>query len=338
MIKFSKFLASLAIVFGMCGSISAQTAVETTRVFDNLYFGPKVGVSTNLHFNPVFPVNTSVGFKFGKMVNPVLGFNVDGTMLFGSADYKGNRWSYKNAVRGTNLGGNVTLDLPNMFGTQKNRAFTVMTETGLGWFHSFNNGSDQNDLSAKTGIIGAWNISKAIQFYVEPAIYWNLTPNDATPYFNSSNAQFAVEIGFNYRFKNKNGKRGFVYYNVGTMNDSINNLRSQLEDSKAKAAKVVNTVIHDTVYVEQPVQFFAQGDYTLNNDSVYDIYKADDTVSVYGYASPEGSKSFNMKLSQKRADVVADYLKSKGIIVTEAKGLGVVGKNSNRIAIVRRNK
>ena len=46
------------------------------------------------------------------------------------------------------------------------------------------------------------------------------------------------------------------------------------------------------------------------------------------------SKAFNDRLSQNRADVVAKYLQSRGVIVDEAKGQGVQGVTSNRLAVV----
>ena len=57
-------------------------------------------------------------------------------------------------------------------------------------------------------------------------------------------------------------------------------------------------------------------------------------VQIVGTASPEGSQEINDKLSQARADVVADYLKSKGVVVDEAVGKGVQGTTSNRLAVV----
>lgn len=57
-------------------------------------------------------------------------------------------------------------------------------------------------------------------------------------------------------------------------------------------------------------------------------------VQIVGTASPEGSKELNDKLSQARADVVADYLRARGIVVDEATGKGVQGTTSNRLAVV----
>ncbi len=57
-------------------------------------------------------------------------------------------------------------------------------------------------------------------------------------------------------------------------------------------------------------------------------------VQVVGTASPEGSQEINDKLSQARADVVAQFLQERGVIVDEATGKGVQGNTSNRLAVV----
>ncbi|MFC2394941.1 MAG: OmpA family protein, partial [Alloprevotella tannerae] len=81
---------------------------------------------------------------------------------------------------------------------------------------------------------------------------------------------------------------------------------------------------------------FAQGKHFLTNDAkkALNSIKAGSHVQVVGTASPEGSKAFNDRLSQSRADVVANYLKDRGVIIDEATGKGVQGVTSNRLAVV----
>ena len=59
------------------------------------------------------------------------------------------------------------------------------------------------------------------------------------------------------------------------------------------------------------------------------------TVIIDAYASPEGAKSYNQKLSQKRADAVKGYLENKGVKVADAKAHGAESKSSQRIVYVR---
>ena len=61
---------------------------------------------------------------------------------------------------------------------------------------------------------------------------------------------------------------------------------------------------------------------------------AGSTVEVVAYASPEGDADYNIALSQRRADAVADYLRSKGINVERVAAKGADTEHANRIAIV----
>lgn len=57
-------------------------------------------------------------------------------------------------------------------------------------------------------------------------------------------------------------------------------------------------------------------------DSIVAKVTPGSTVSVYGYTCDIGSDSYNDKLSQERADMVAAYLKTKGLKVDKADGRG----------------
>ena len=176
---------------------NAQTAVQSSKILDNVYVGIDGGVATPLTFSNVFPLNGTATLRVGKQFTPVWGAEVEGTAWFGSNSGYGflstpNRFdgASHNVVRGTYVGVNGTVNLTNLFGGYKGtpRLFEVSTVLG--------------------------------------------------------------------------------------------------------------------------------------------------TVKVVAYASPEGTESYNKKLSQRRANAVADYLRAKGVTVTEVYGAGVNGNTSNRIAIV----
>ena len=81
---------------------------------------------------------------------------------------------------------------------------------------------------------------------------------------------------------------------------------------------------------------FAQGKADLTKDAkkALDNIANGATVEIIGTASPEGSAKVNKKVSQIRANNVAKYLKSKGVIVKDAVGKGVQGVTSNRLAVI----
>jgi outer membrane protein OmpA-like peptidoglycan-associated protein len=136
-----------------------------------------------------------------------------------------------------------------------------------------------------------------------------------------------------------------MIYEIGRLNDELVKAQKKIDAAEAKAAeaKVVEmqpTATADVAmvrdrYVEMTrVVTFPQNSYELTKDAMEILDNVSGNVNIYAYASPEGSKEYNLELSQKRADAVAEYLKAKGVTVESAKGMGVVGIASNRIAIV----
>ena len=101
-------------------------------------------------------------------------------------------------------------------------------------------------------------------------------------------------------------------------------------EKPVEIVKEVN-VANDLIFVT-----FAQGKSVLTADAkkALDEVAEGKHVQIIGTASPEGSKALNDKLSQARADVVAGYLKARGVVIDEATGKGVQGTTSNRLAIV----
>ena len=215
--------------------------------------------------------------------------------------------------------------------------------------------------------------AKQFQFYVEPSINFaflgqsnshNVSASAAGPVFtevhadygykatgqagqpayNINNSFVQLNAGFIYKFKNSNGTHNFTIVTprdqaeIDALNAQINELRNRKPEVITKevvkevpAVKVKEFTVSDLVFVT-----FAQGKSALTNDakSALNNVKEGVHVQVVGTASPEGSKELNDRLSQARADVVANYLKGRGVIVDEATGKGVQGVTSNRLAVV----
>ena len=329
-------------------TVNAQTAIQTSKVLDNTYVGIQAGVNTPLSFNQMFPLNEYVGIRVGKDFTPVLGFNVDaGVTLNDHANghTKGliNHFTSHAAINTINVGLNGTVNLMNLFGGYKGspRIFEISTVTGLGWSHIYNKAagitsvSDDDYLVAKTGADFTFNLGKkkAWQLYAEPAVVWNLT-NDNAVTFDKSHAYLQLLVGVNYKFKTSNGTHNFKTYDIGAMNDEINSLRAEL----AKKPKEVVRTVTNTVNVDNRtfVIFFAQNSDELTPAAKEVLDNISGTVDVTGFASPEGTSKYNLKLSERRANVVANYLKNKGVTVDIVTGLGVQGKATNRVVIVNK--
>ena len=353
-----KFLIALSVLAMGITSAQAQIAYEKAKPFDNVYLGIEGGVMGPMNFKHFTPLNAAAGLKLGKNFSPVWGANLEGLAFFGDNRWQTGSLGFSNShtvVRAINLGLNGTLNFTNLFCEYNpDRRFEVGAEAGIGYWITYgdkhiiqtSNTGDDTELTAKTGLTFAYNLGekRAWQLYVEPAVLWNLThgPGDAIQ-FGKQAAQLGLFVGLNYKFKTSNGTHNFKVWNVGELNDEINSLRDQLN---AKPKEVVKEVIKEVVK-EVPAQqtlcidnlvfvTFAQGKYILTNEAkkALDDVKEGRHVQIVGTASPEGPKDLNQRLSQNRADVVAKYLQSRGVIVDEAKGAGVQGVTSNRLAVV----
>lgn len=344
-----KIIFMMLMAFSAIG-VNAQTAVQTSKVLDNTYVGIGGGVATPLSFDGVFPLNSTATLRLGKLFTPTVGAEIEGTAWFGShADYANRFDGYKghNAFRGSYVGLNGLVNLTNLFwgynGTP--RKFELSTVTGIGWLHTFipnHNDEYNNHLGAKTGLDFAFNLgkAKAHTITVSPAILWNLSlPGNKYGQiaFNKHGAQLYLGVGYTYHFKTSNGTHSFKVYDVGALNDEINRLNAELS-KKPTRVEVVKEIVREVpvtnTIVNMHVVYFAQNSDVLTDDAKTILNNIKGEVKVNAYASPEGTDEYNKELSQRRANVVAEYLRAKGVTVTEAIGHGVVGETSNRVAIV----
>ena len=175
---------------------------------------------------------------------------------------------------------------------------------------------------------------------------YKATGQAGQPAYNINNSFVQLNAGLVYKFANSNGTHNFTIVTprdqaeIDALNAQINELRNRKPEviTKEVVKQVVKEVpsvkeftVSDLVFVT-----FAQGKYFLTNEAkkALDDVKAGRHVQIVGTASPEGPKALNDRLSQNRADVVAKYLQNRGVIVDEAKGQGVQGVTSNRLAVV----
>ena len=241
--------------------------------------------------------------------------------------------------------------------------------TALGYETPFGQSINRNNLTSKVGVDFALNFGnkKQFQFYLEPAVIWGL--NDETAnyadaetteatgrtdlwggdlghsgvQYNIHKAFFQVNAGLVYKFKNSNGTHNFTIAQlrdqaeIDDLNAQINALRNRKpevitkEVVKEVAQPVKEISVNDLVFVT-----FAQGKSVLTKEAkaALDEVKEGKHVQIVGTASPEGPAALNQKLSEARANVTAEYLKGRGVIVDEATGKGVQGVTSNRLAVV----
>ena len=342
-----KFLFMFALLFCAIVGVNAQKAYEVAKVLDNVSIGVTGGVSSPLNFNSVTPFNTNFGLKLQKDFTPVVGVQVEGLAFVNDNNFS----DVKTWVKATNVGVNHVVNMTNLFCGYKGspRTFEVSTVAGLGWLHSWSNHC--NNLSAKSGVDLAFNLGndKQHSIVVTPAVYWNLTNSDKVQ-FNKNHAQLALNVSYVYHFKTSNGTHHFKVHDVGLLNDKINKLTEEkigyenivksLNNEKSDLNKEIKnlkercaTLVDNVLWVVQ----FEQGSSELSSDAkklLDKVIKLNKPVDVVATASPEGSKSVNDALSEKRANAVAKYLKNNGVTVKSIKGVGVKTKESNRLGLI----
>ena len=353
----------------LTASASAQgTAVTSSKFGDNWYAGINAGIATYTKeqfgddgfFKSLAP---EFGVRIGKNLTTVFGLALDANMYFkGNEKMFGNGQTFVNATNVDLLG---TFNLSNLFGGYQGepRAFELIALYGFGWTHGFNHAKKANNLNSKVALDFAFNFGsdKQWQFYVEPALNYQLLgwSADATyplpassvglggMKYNLDASIFELKAGVNYKFGCSNGTHNFAIEKlrdqaeIDALNAQINELRNRKPEVIEKE-KIVEKIVEKEggvreVKVENLVFVtFAQGKSALTADAkkALDEIKEGKHVQIVGTASPEGSKELNDKLSQARADVVADYLRARGIVVDEATGKGVQGTTSNRLAVV----
>jgi len=174
------------------------------------------------------------------------------------------------------------------------------------------------------------------------------------------NSVFQVSLGLNYKFGTSNGTHNFAKValrdqaEIDALNAQINDarrscdekcaskdaeiarLKKALQDCENRPAKVIEKK-SETATNLQPTVLFRQGKSVIDAAqyapieliATYMKNHPDVKVEIKGYASPEGSKEFNQKLSEKRAEVVKKALVKKYKIAADrltTKGMGATDK------------
>ena len=301
-------------------SVTLQGGVLTS--FDNFYSG-------HTAMAPIVVVGIN------KEINPWLGVGIEGRTLIGTGN---GMYNTKTAFDWVNLSGYAKFNVLNMFNYNgERRIFEPVVYTGLGWGHS-TACLHTNQATYRAGVELNLNLGKekAWGIVLNPSVVWG----GMTDYkLNKHNGSFEVTAGVVYHFKTSNGTRTFAKPRLYSQSE-IDALNARIKElnSRPVAVKenvpVTNSTTSVNVVEKTYIVTFAKSKADLTNAAKANLDKITGTVVIEASASPEGTTEFNQKLSEDRANAVKSYLESRGVKVTKATGLGVVGNESNRIAIV----
>lgn len=321
---------------------------------------PNAGLRIGRWFTPVFGLAVESNAYFSnkpyKSTGTVVRFL--NSSLLGTVNFSNWFGGYKGEPRCFEVVGLYGLGWGHLFGTPE-RLFVDGVYTPV-----YKQITHRNNLTSKAAIDLVFNLGekKAWQFYVEPSITWGLNDEvydgvypmaslgHSTMQYNINKAYVQLNAGFIYKFKNSNGTHNFTVAKlrdqaeIDGLNAEINRLRDELAKKPKEIVKEVEVIkevagkdvvrevkVEDLVFVT-----FAQGKSELTADArkALAVIQPGKHVQIVGTASPEGNPELNQKLSQARADAVAQYLLTRGVAVDEATGKGVQGTTSNRLAVV----
>ena len=344
---------------GVQGGLATKTTQNRWLSNTNPFAGIRLGKDFTPAFGLVAEGNVYFNDRSGVTINDPDLF--EGSIVAGHV----RGWRTKTFAKSLNVNLLAKVNLTNAIAgyTGEPRAFEVSALYGFGWLHGFGDyeygyiptidfdrtqlvkpvleGGALNELTSKAALNFAFNFGadKQFQAFVEPSInFFDL--NDFK--YNIDNSFVQVTAGVVYKFNNSWGTHNFKLAElrdqaeIDALNAQINELRNRKPEVITK--EVIKEVpvgkevrVEDLVFVT-----FAQGKYNLTNEAKAALDKVAEGahVQIVGTASPEGSKELNDRLSQNRANAVADYLKGRGVVVDEAIGKGVQGTTSNRLAIV----
>ena len=336
-------------------TINAQTVVVDGGFWDNWSMGIQGGATMKMSGEGFFKsARPAFGLTLGKQWTPILGMDIQGMGYV-------NTTNSSTMIDASDVSLIGRMNLMNLFAGYYGmpRPFEIETVTGLGWLHHYMNGSgDTDDLSARVGLNFNFNLGEdaAWTLGIKPAVVFNLTgeyPNKKMA-FNRDHANMEILLGLTYHFADGEGNRHFAMVNaiepiaLAAMNEEINGLRevvvakdvelvgladellvvqNQLNEARNKEVEATGQTIK---ILESVVAFpFNQSDVqtsqmpSLEHVANYLKNNPDASITVNGYASPEGTEEYNLQLSQRRADAVKTVLVDKyGIAASRINAIG----------------
>lgn len=369
-----KFIAVIVACL-TCSGIYAQRAYEGANLGDNWSIGIHAGVTTPLTHSAFFPnMRATWGLGIGKQLTPFFGMGVEAMT---SINTTASKTAFDNTNVSLLTSVNLSNLFAGYWGTP--RLFEIETVAGLGWLHYAQNGDgDRNSISSKLGLNFNFNLgeAKAWTIGIKPALVYDLNAcGERNVGFNANRAAWEITAGLKYHFRCSNGKHHISFAKlydqaeVDALNEQVNNLRQtnvdqeaeltaanqrnaeleqQLADCKNQGPVIVTDTITSHKKTLESVVTFRQGgvsvvaSQTPNVERIATYLKNHEkaTVSIKGYASPEGKAEVNARIVQQRADAVKSllvkrYKIAENRITAEGQGVGNMFEEPdwNRVSI-----
>lgn len=340
---------------------NSQTSFGGNKFTDNWSVGINIGGTSPLTHSAFFKNMRPVfGVGLDKQITPVLGFGFEAMTSINTTPSKtafdNTNLSLLNTLNLNNL-------FVGYIGAP--RLFEVETVVGIGWLHYAVNGNgDLNSMSTKLGLNFNFNLGeeKAWTLAFKPALVYDMNADGTDAVcFNSNRAAWEFAAGLKYHFKCSNGKHHFTFvkpYNqseIDALNGQINTLRQEadnnaaalknanqkavdlekaLNECKNQAPKVITETITNNKKTLESVVTYRQGGTSVESSQLPNVERIatylknhkNATVSIKGYASPEGNAEVNARIAKQRAESVKTMLVNRYKIASNritAEGQGV---------------
>lgn len=359
-VKKTMWMAAAALATAL--SVNAQNAFEGTKFLDNWYVGLNAGgVTPTAHSAFWKNMRGVIGAELGKQITPVLGISFQGLTAVNTSE---SRTAFDALNLSAN--GKINLNNLFAGYKGEPRLFEVEAIAGIGWGHNFMNsgyGWDESYMTSRFGASFNFNLGeeKAWSINVKPAIVYGMG-GEAAHKLNVNKSVIELLAGVTYHFAGSNGKhymtsvRPYDAAEVASLNDKINALRqevaakeSALADKTAaadelqkqltecqNAPKQVETIVNNTNTMSlESVVTFRQGSISVSGDQIPNVeriatymkHHPKSTVSIKGFASPEGKIEVNERIARQRAEAVKNMLVSRykiaaSRITAEGQGIG----------------
>lgn len=359
----------------MAMSVNAQKAYEGTKFFDNWYVGLNGGGITPTSHSAFWKnMRGTVGVELGKQVTPVLGISFQGLTAVNTSM---SRTAFDALSLTAN--GKINLNNLFWGYNGAPRLFEVEAVAGIGWGHDFMNsgyGWDNSYVTSRFGASFNFNLGeeKAWSVNFKPAVVYRMDGKFAQQ-LNVNKSAIELLAGVTYHFKGSNGKRYMTIQRpydaaeVAMLNDKVNALREAVAANEAALAesaavadqlqrqltecqtapKQVETIVTNTNTMSlESVITFRQGSVSISADQTPNVERIatymknhpKSTVSIKGFASPEGKIEVNERIARQRAEAVKNMLVNKykidsKRITAEGQGIGNMFSEAdwNRVSI-----
>lgn len=369
-----KKIVSLALCMAVIAA-NAQEAVVGNKFTDNWSIGINAGGTTPLTHSAFFKnMRAVMGVGINKQVTPVLGLGFEAMTSINTTP---SRTAFDNT--NLSLLGTLNLNNLFCGYTGSPKLFEVEAVAGIGWLHYAVNGEgDLNGMSNKLGLNFNFNLGedKAWTLAFKPALVYDMNADgNDNVCFNANRAAWEFTAGLRYHFKCSNGKRHFTFvkpYNqseIDALNSKVNSLRQEaddnaaaleeanrkaadleaaLNDCKNQAPKVITETITNNRKTLESVVTFRQGGTAVESSQTPNVERIatylknhkNATVSIKGYASPEGNADVNARIARQRAESVRNMLVNRykiaaNRITAEGQGVGNMFEEPdwNRVSI-----